>query len=240
MNTRIICIASIACFPIAALLTTAGCRTDPGTPDYRSQEQFDFGIDAGSDALAEPDVPQVLPGPDPWEPGEDRLSIGTFYEGGSSDAIIIDDVQNFLFIFESSLSIQIDTDRIEGLRAHRFVLAGTAFWGMGIFWLTEADGDPRPEDLSSWETLHISFKSSDAPFDDIEISMADAAGSATVLASDYGYANDGEWHTLDIPTSDFVDAGLDLSAVSSPLSLSGPTNTEGAALLVDNVYFTTP
>ena len=59
-----------------------------------------------------------------------------------------------------------------------------------------------------------------------------------VLASAYGYVADGAWHTLAIPLVDFVADGLNLSAVSSPLNLTGPGGNAGDVLLLDNVYFT--
>jgi len=57
-----------------------------------------------------------------------------------------------------------------------------------------------------------------------------------VNATTYGYVNDGEWHQLSIPLSDFVSDGLDLSAVRSPLSLGGAAGMATDFALIDNLY----
>ena len=58
-----------------------------------------------------------------------------------------------------------------------------------------------------------------------------------VKASDYGYANDGEWHSLTIPLSDFETLGWDIRSVRSPMFFSGATPGQvGETLLVDDVY----
>ena len=55
---------------------------------------------------------------------------------------------------------------------------------------------------------------------------------------DYGFVADGEWHALQIPLQDFVDRGLDLSAMVSPLILSNEGGDSGDQLLIDAFYYT--
>jgi len=91
--------------------------------------------------------------------------------------------------------------------------------------------------------MRVGFKSSDPVFEDIDVSMFyfddDGAEVGAVLqASDYGYANDGIWHVLEIPLADFEEAGVDLARVRSPFTIGGPAGDPGEVLLVDGLYFT--
>ena len=69
-------------------------------------------------------------------------------------------------------------------------------------------------------------------------SAGDSTGNtaASVMASDYGYSDDGEWHHLEIPLQVFADGGVDLSEVLIPLRLGGMGGESGERLLVDNLY----
>ncbi len=236
MNTKLRMFAAVAAMGLVA----GGCRVDPGETDYESQQISDF-VEDETDAGG---TMEFLPGPDPFGPGDSRLTFGPFYEGSQSAEIPIDDVRNFFFVFDangqSSIQITTSDDRIEGFESNVFEHAGGGFWGMSLAWFTanpDDGGMPRPEDMSAWTTAHISFKSSDPAFADLEIGVASEAGEGRVSASDYGYTNDGEWHTLDIPLDDF---GTDLTSVTTPLILVGEGGAAGDELLVDNFYYSSP
>lgn len=210
----------------AVLIVLAACRPDPGPNDYEQQEPFDFPDEGSGGAPAD----EVLPGPDPFEAGEQRLSIGFAYEGEASDAILIDGNTTHLYIYEETLVLAPSSDRIEGTTSLQIDLVGSPWWGMGVHWDTARD-------LSAWDTLHISFRSSDAAFDEIEIGLSDAEVTASVMATAYGWAADGSWHNLTIPVADFVEAGLSVSAAETGLVLLGGAGAD-ASLLVDAVYYT--
>lgn len=225
---------------LVLLLALGGCREPLGTPDYTGYEP----VLATGDAA----TPAPLPGTDRFLPGQKRLNLGIFYEGGFSEIIALgpegpcnEDPHSrplrCYFIFETEaeeLQYTQDTtsDRVEGLLADRFTLTGTPFWGGGIIW-------DEPEDLSRWTTLAVALKSSDASFSNVTISMqwgAEVVLGDGVPASDYGYTNDGAWHVLRIPLADFE--GLDRGNVRAPFILGGTGNTAGDQLLVDEVYLT--
>ncbi len=208
---------------LALLVLLAACRSGLDDADYESQESFDLAVspDGGEEA--------GLPGPDPFEPGEQRLSVGVFYEGGSSELVEIDNSTAHLYLYESTVSVEEVGEPLEGRLAHRLVHAGGDWWGMGVHWSS-------PRDLSRWASLHVSFRSESLA--EVEIGLNGAADDRhAVRASDYGYAADGEWHSLQIPLADFAARGLDLAAVTSPLSLGGPKSEAGDFVLIDNLYF---
>lgn len=221
---------------VAAGLSVAGCRVEPGDTDYASQQPDDFIVerDAGQED-------EFLVGPDPFVTGDTRLTFGPFYEGAQSAEIPVDDVNNFFFVFDaggmSSLDITTSADRIEGFEASDFRHTGAPFWGMSLAFFDGAPDDggaPRPEDLRDYETMHISLKSSSATYAQVRVGVAWEGGEANVAASDYGYDNDGQWHTLAIP---FADFGADMSRVTTPLILVGEQGSAGDSLLVDNFYW---
>ena len=200
------------------LVVLVGCRSGISDPNYEDQVPFDSGL-------------SPIVGPDPYVEGEPRLSIGGFYEGGSSENIEINQENTHLYLYENTVALSFSGDRLEGLEADRLVHAGGDWWGMGVHW-------DSPRDLSAWGTMYISFQST--TFADIEIGMTGANDDRhVVLASAYGYVSDGKWHTLAIPLADFIRDGLNLPAVISPLNLTGPGGNAGDYALLDNVYFTT-
>ena len=73
---------------VALGLGAAGCRPDAGPNNYGNQESFP---DGGTTSL---------PGPDPYVPGTPRLNLGAFYEGGSSQTIIIDNTTTHLYVYQ--------------------------------------------------------------------------------------------------------------------------------------------
>jgi len=211
----------------AAMLLVGGCRLDSGPSDYASQEIF--GSAVGGDGDEGPT--NNLPGPDPWEPGEDRLSIGAFYEGGSSELIAIDEIQTHLYIYENTLRISVIRERIEGVGATGIEHTGLNWWGMGVHWDFERD-------LTAWTTLHISLAAEDPSFADVEIGMNDPNGTYTVQARDYGFVADNTWHTLAIPLADLDAAGLNRTQIVAALVLLGGPGENGDRMAIDNVYIT--
>lgn len=207
-----------------ALLSLLGCREDPGEPDYSGLAVI---FDRASEGQGEGDL---LPGPDPYVEGEDRLSLGQFYEGDYSEIVPLGPgVNYFIFLAGEALtySSQSDSDRVEGLQSDRITLAGLGFWGGGIIW-------DQTRDLTDWSTLSVSLKSND--LDNVNITVGSQGNEVAVSAADYGYAADGEWYNLTIPLSDFVDGGVDLSAIRVAFAIGGGAESAGAQILLDNVY----
>lgn len=228
-----------------ALLMGPTCREDLPTPDYTSHIGLGDLIDSG--------LPEgFLAGTDPFVEGEQRLSIG-LYEGPRTREIAIGQGIRNLFSFDivgdgtGDLTIGgADTfDRVEGRVAAELVHGGFGFWGLGVLYQEQGDNNflrGGSEDLSDWRVLHLALKSSDAAFADIDITMQSGLGAAnvagTVSASDYGYVNDGQWHPIDVPLSDFEAQGVLLSDVTAPFILGGLSGLPGETFILDEVYFT--
>ena len=223
-----------------------GCAADPGTPDYSSQ----VGIRERVAGVAVDPFPPIAP--DPYQPGDERLSVGYFYEGGRSETIPINTVTTnyFIFVIDENTPVQTLTysqdpsiDRLEGLESTKITLNDQSFWGGGIIWT-------QPIDLSDWTTMYVGFKSSDDSFARFNITLQwqdgrppnvpppDPARSLNLDPRAYGYTNDGEWHFLRIPLQDAIDRGFDPSNTRSPFIIGGGTRNPGDVLLVDNLYFT--
>ncbi len=194
------------------------CRPIPGGHDYASQEDLSWLTDD-----------QVVESADPWEPGEDRLTVGVFYEGGASHAVPVDNLGVFYYIYEGTYFQDDSDDRVEGTSADRISHAGGPWFGGGVHF---EDG---ARDLSVWSTLHVSLKSSAAAMEGVELGLTTHEGEFTTLVTEWGFAADGDWHALEIDLSE-VASGLEVT--STPLLiLGGPGNT-GDALLVDDLYWT--
>lgn len=208
-----------------------GCRPEPGPSDYLSQEDFHF--DAGSA------VPSgFVEGPDPWVAGTPRFKLGLFYEGGSTDEVVVDDATAHFYVYEQTFSVgPVDEGQREGLQADALMHSGGPWWGGGIHWDTARD-------LSGWQHLRVSLRSTSAVFGDVKLGMASGAerspsrAEAKVSAADYGFAADGEWHDLSVPLADLVALGLDLSEVTIALSIGGGAGTAADTLLIDALYLT--
>ncbi len=188
------------------------CRPDPGAPDYPDPPR-----DTGSD---------YLPGPNPYIDGEDRLSLGFFYEGPYTEL----DVPENLYIYENTFGAGVtEDDVIEGTVADVWTHAGLGWWGGGIHW-------DAARDLSSWGSLNIALKSpADGGIPTVDLAMqGNTEGRLT--AETYGFAADGEWHNLIIPLADFATAGTDLSQVTVPLILIDEGGAQGDQLFIDNLF----
>ena len=131
------------------------------------------------------------------------------------------------------MSQSTDLERIEGTFSDKIIHGGYGWWGTGVH-IEGAD----PEDLSAWGTLHISLRSGDDAFDSVKIRMESKGGNGEVDAADYGFVNDGEWHSIGIPLSDLEATGLDLGTITSPIGLGGMAGEAGETLWVDNLYLT--
>lgn len=201
----------------AVALAMAACRADPGAPDYPEYERVGVG---GED---------FLPGPNPYVKGDDRLAIGAFYEGESSELIDIDDTTTHYYIYENTYDQFVSDDRVEGAVSDELVISSAQlWWGGGVVW-------DSARDLSDWTTLRVSFKASDASFEAMDI-LIQGGADGRVKPVDHGFAADGEWHSLAIPLSAF--SGVDFSQVTIPVSFLNESGPTGETLLVDDLYFT--
>jgi hypothetical protein len=208
----------------AILALAAGCRPDPGLPDYSMMDNL---FDGGPES-------QGLPGPDPYVTGGHRLALDLFYEGGASLRLSLADPSRHYYIYSNTYTDVLTSDRIEGLYANLFTIPSTTpgWWGGGITYDTAVN-------LSAWTTMHVSLKSQSPGMSDLDIRMAtNLAAQVAVRATAYGYANDGQWHHLSIPLSRFT--GVNLTTVLLPFGFGNPTSVTvhaGDSLIVDNLYF---
>lgn len=211
------------------LLLLAACRPDPGPADYTGQE-LPGNPDGGPDPAAE-----LLPGPEPYVAGQRRLMVGIFYEMGRSEEVLLDNAETNFYLYDNTVYVEDDADRVEGKIASRILWNNKAWLGFGVHWKTSRNFD-------AWKTLHVSMKSTDAGFANVKIGMSSGVGTnekgSPLAATRYGWANDGAWHHLAIPVADFVAAGLKLNDVSSPFTFGAEGGATGQSLLLDNLYFT--
>jgi hypothetical protein len=232
-----------------AVVSLVGCRADLGEPDYSAQESFD---------VAEVNE-ESLPGPDPFVPGELRLSLGKFYEGQATQVLPIDQVDYNFWVYNDEFNedpacvVSGDSERVEGKLSDRIEHQGLGWWGLGFHYYSDVD-------LSDWTTLKMSVRSSDPAFDSIRLEMGSGVSlvaaeapdepdevveperlleaSGMVKLEDYGYANDGKWHHLSIPLADYAKQGVDLGRLASPFILVGGGGDAGEVAWLDAVYFT--
>jgi hypothetical protein len=177
-----------------------------------------------------------LAGPDPFVEGEERLSLGIFYEGPSTESLVIDNVDNFAYIYEDTFGMGASSERVEGEYSDQITQGSVGWWGGGIHF-------GEPQDLSKWVTLHVSLWSEFPQMEALNIHMQSdqeegaAVSEAQVSAAEYGFAADGQWHHLTIPLDDFVAGGIDLSKTTAGFMYIMGGGTEGDTILIDNVYY---
>jgi len=220
---------------IAVLAASAvACRADPGEADYSSH----VGI--------QNEAP-FIESDNPFEPGTPRIGFG-LTESEVTEDLGENSVSRFLFIFDTAgdgtgaftLELYDSRVRTEGQRSLGMEVLGQGFWGVGMFWYIG-------QDISEFSNLYMSVQSSDPTFTNFPIAMQSGLDraidptessivEASVNASNYGWANDGEWHDLVIPLADFAAAGVDLRSIRSPWLLSGAGGDLGEVLRVDDVY----
>ena len=199
------------------LMLLLACRPLPGGDDYASQE--DLSWLEGSEAL-EGDVP--------WSPGNLRLTVNLFYEGGASHAIPVDNLGVFYYIYEGTFFQTVTDDRVEGLAAERLVHGGGAWFGGGVHF---EDG---VRDFTPWSTLHLSLKSSDASFGSTRVGMITGDGQFEWPLADFGFLPDGEWHTVVLPLDELATG---LERTEAPLLIVGNDGTLGDELIIDDLYW---
>ncbi len=207
---------------VAGSLGILACRPDPGDPSYP---------DAGASADDTGEGPGLPEGPDPYEEGEARLSLGAFYESGYSDIVEINDTTTHYYIYDSTFTQGVDTqDVVEGRESAVIEHGSVGWFGGGITW----DGG---EDLSDWTTLYVSLRSDDDAFSSLSIRMVGGEEGA-LTATDYGWSPDGQWQHLAFPLADFEAEDVDLTAVTGPFVMIGEGGSEGDELKIDNLYLT--
>lgn len=217
-----------------------GCRPEPIEYPYNTTTTSDTGSDE----------PDLFAGPDPFEEGEARLSLGVFYEGGYSEVIPVDEESSYFYIWitedtsSPTFTQTPTTDRIEGNVADEVTAGEYGWFGGGVSWTTATD-------MSVWNTMHLSIKSSDEALSVLQVGVGgywksggSCVGSGTkqnwVDLSAYGFVTNGEWHHLTIPLDD-LNFCLDMTQLVEPFSLlaSGlSSNDAGAQFILDNLYFT--
>ena len=190
------------------------CRPDPGSPQYPQMDELpNFG------------------GPDPYEEGEDRLTLGLFYEMESSENYLIDNTNRFFYIWNNTFDVFAANDFIEGYGADNIVVRNLGWWGGGVFWSEAAD-------FSEWTVMNVSFKSNDDDLTGLEVGMGQGDGEILhwFSAEEHGFVHDNEWHNLTIPLAgawDFIDP----TQIQMPFNVRG-NGPEGVEVLIDNLYFT--
>ena len=222
------------------LILLSACRPEPMEYPYNSADTLDT---AG-------ETENQFAGPDPYEDGDARLSLGVFYESGYSDLIPVDDETSFFYIWITeytsmpTFSQVPTTDRVEGNVADEITAGEHGWFGGGVSWNVA-------KDMSAWSTLYVSVKSESDVMSGLQVGMSgvlDGSGGCTgsgtrqnwVDLVDYGFETDGEWHHLAIPMSDLTVC-MDATQVSEPFSIltAGLSASDaGAQVLLDNVYFT--
>ncbi|MEC7987662.1 MAG: hypothetical protein VX278_21015 [Myxococcota bacterium] len=194
------------------LLWMIACRPDPGAPSYPTYEGLpNYG------------------GPDPYEEGEDRLTLGIFYELDSSENYSIDNASRFFYIWSNSFSVTSVGDRVEGSAADELLIGSLGWWGGGVFW-------NAPTDFTEWTLLHVSLKASSDDVSNVEVGMGQGDGEVLhwFSATENGFITDGEWHHLSIPLAPAFEA-IDGTRIQMPFNIRGD-GIENATLLIDNLY----
>ena len=199
---------------VALVLMLVACRPDPGAPRY--PERLPWNRAASDGFLATP-----------LAEGEERLGIGVFYEGETTDIVPINDTTTHFYVYESSFGVAASDDRVEGFASDELVLRGNPWWGGGVHW-------DAPRDLRGYDTLHVALKTESLGAWELGVK---GVREASVDVADYGLEADDAWHTLEIPLADFVEGGADLSQVSIPLLLVGEGGEEGDTVAIDDLYF---
>lgn len=222
-------------------VAVAACDEDPGSFDYSDH------VPLGAQTAG-----VFLRGPTPYIPGVPRLYISpALYEPAGNERIYpLDGRNTFLFVFDTNgdgsgaftlnpSGFEFSSERVQGEVSLRIIHAGQTFYGLGYFWY-------QPRDLSQYSTFNVSLKStstSTSTFDDITINFESGARfpsvtvGVTVNATEYGYVNDGMWHSLTIPLDDLVERGWDDTSVRLPFGITGDAGDLGDSFLIDDVYY---
>ena len=174
-------------------------------------------------------VDEFKDGPDPFEEGEQRLSLGIFYEG-YSDAYEIDNENAFFYIYSTTFSIEAVSECTEGTYSEEIRHLGKGWFGGGVHF-------GNNQDLSAWDTMHLSLWSESPAMEGLKIHMKSVT-EGILTAADYGFVADGEWQHIAIPLADFEAEGVDLTDIEVALMLILEGGAADDMLRIDNVYFT--
>ena len=181
--------------------------------------------------------PDFLPGNYPYEPGEQRLSLGAFYEGDAAAAWEIDGETKAFYIFDNTFTVAPSDDRVEGFVSDVLTAGSVGWMGGGLFAVDPGDGSAFEEDLTAYDTLHVALKSSDAGMAATTIAMNGGAEVALGAAT-YGFAPDGEWHDVFIPLTDFAAGGVSLDEIVAGFIIGAAPVAAGESIMVDDLYLT--
>ena len=169
-------------------------------------------------------------------PSTDKY-FGLFTENPNiSNKIVIDNTTVNLYIWENTLTTITNTKFYEGKADLSFKgAAGKTWFGYGI-------ASTNPVDLTAYKngSLHLTLKTSASNEFWLGIGGANKTeGKVTFPANagKYGFARDGKWHTIEIPMSDLLSGGLDLSGCGNVFMLGGVGVP--SAITVDDVYLST-
>ncbi|MEL6347562.1 MAG: hypothetical protein AAFV53_30925 [Myxococcota bacterium] len=212
---------------VVAAVVAVACRPDPGNPDYPDISADSGAVDDGS-----------LPGDTPFDPSVPRLAFSVFYEGQSTEEIVIDNAAVNYFIYDNTYVPIPDEDHVEGFTSDRLaVQAGAGYLGGGI------NFSGGPIDFTGWTTLHVALKSEDLNFEGLTLGVDGADQNGDIIpgravVSDFGFVADGEWHVLNIPISAMVPVPpLDQVTAGLQIIRPGPVEAD-TSFLIDDVYFT--
>lgn len=201
------------------LFLLLACRPDPGAPSY--PDRMGLILDTADT--------NFLSGPDPYQDGDKRLSLGIFYEGGYSDLIPVDDVTVFYYIYNNYTETTDPDDRVEGYVSAVWTISGQTWFGGGV-------NATVPVDLSAWDTLHFSVKGLPTEtITDLSVNVETAAGSTGVDLFGEGFAMDNTWHTFSFPLSTF---STDFTETNGLFVMVSDAGAGGDAIKIDNLYFT--
>jgi len=209
---------------MSSLFALLGCDTELGPPDTDAVAYLPLGTVEGDPQ------DEFKDGPDPYEEGEQRLSLGIFYEGGYSDTYEIDNDNASFFIYSTTFTIEAVSECTEGTYSEEIRHLGKGWFGGGVHF-----GDNQ--DLSAWDTMHLSLWSESSSIEGLKIHMK-SVEEGKLPASAYGFAADGEWHHIAIPLADFAEQGVDLTDIEVALMLILEGGSADDTFRVDNVYFT--
>lgn len=237
MNHRLLFVISALVAPLAL----AGCVEELPTPDYSSEQ--------GAFDRSQAEPPPALDEPDPFVDGERRLVVSRiFNETDGSDFVEVSPFGVSYFIFDNgsgqnTYAQQPVEDRVEGQSAQEFILEPIAEnfgWGGGFVLASNAD----PIDLTPYDVIVVYLNSETITDTEIRIAdtgtrddPADPPFQVGLLATDFGFEADGEWHEVRIPLSAFRDGGVDLSSVEIPFAIGGGAQEPGQSIIIDYLYW---
>lgn len=201
------------------LLFLLACRPDPIRPP-NSINPYDTATEVDSG----------LSGSTPYEAGQERLSLGIFYEGSFSEEIAINDETSHFYIWSATMVVEDSSDCVEGVQSDQVTFGSNVWFGGGVAYDSSID-------FAEWSYLHLALKSVGSSSSVLEVGMSDDGGEYWASVSDYGFVADGEWHDIVIPIADLTVDGLGL--VDQGFMFKGETGAiDLQQFLLDDVYYT--